>query len=71
MSTKEKNSSKTSDKFHVGIDAGSVSLNCAVINQRKEIVYEAPYRRHMGKVEEGAVALMDELYKRTVCNNTS
>ena len=31
-------------RYHVGIDAGSVSLNCIVINQHKEIVYEFPYK---------------------------
>ena len=43
--------------YHVGIDAGSVSLNCIVINENKDLVYEAPYGRHIGKVDEGFLPL--------------
>ncbi|MBW2124660.1 MAG: CoA activase, partial [Deltaproteobacteria bacterium] len=52
------------DRLYVGIDAGSVSLNCVVINQDKQIVYEAPYRRHLGKVEEETLGLLEELKER-------
>ncbi len=55
---------RDSDRFHVGIDAGSVSLNCIMINQEKEVVYEAPYTRHLGRVEEGVLDLIDALYER-------
>ena len=44
-----------SDSYYVGIDAGSVSLKVIVINQDKNIIYEAPYKRHMGRVEEEAL----------------
>ncbi|MFP4085760.1 MAG: acyl-CoA dehydratase activase [Desulfobacteraceae bacterium] len=50
--------------FYVGIDAGAVSLNCIVINPQKEIVYEAPYARHLGRVEERVAALLRDLYQR-------
>jgi predicted CoA-substrate-specific enzyme activase len=53
-----------SDRYYVGIDAGSVSLNAIVINQDKRILYEAPYKRHMGKVEEEALALIQDLRQR-------
>jgi predicted CoA-substrate-specific enzyme activase len=52
------------DQFYVGIDAGSVSLNCIVISDKKEILYELPYQRHIGKVEEGILALLSGLYKK-------
>lgn len=52
------------DKYYVGIDAGSVSLNCIVINDRREILFESPYRRHLGKVEEAVEALIEELYRK-------
>jgi predicted CoA-substrate-specific enzyme activase len=55
---------RNSDRLHVGIDAGSVSLNCAVINQAREIVYEFPYERHLGKVEDKLQVLMEELFER-------
>ncbi len=51
-------------KFYAGIDAGSVSVNGIVIQHEKKIVYEAPYKRHMGRVEEEVLALILELYKR-------
>ncbi|NQT55937.1 MAG: hypothetical protein HQ551_06880, partial [Desulfobacteraceae bacterium] len=53
-----------SDRFYVGIDAGSVSLNCIVINDERKIVYESPYNRHLGKVEEGILALIQGLYEK-------
>ena len=62
--TKGEMSSQNSDRFYAGIDAGSVSLNCIVINQNKEIVYEFPYERHLGKVEEGTSDLIQALYEK-------
>lgn len=53
-----------SDRYYVGIDAGSVSLNCVVINKEKEILYESPYKRHMGRVEEEVLGLIHDLYQR-------
>ncbi len=52
------------DKFYVGIDAGAVSLNCIVINGEREIIYESPYQRHLGRVEERISALMQNLYEK-------
>jgi predicted CoA-substrate-specific enzyme activase len=51
-------------RYHVGIDAGSVSLNCIVINQHKEIVHEFPYKRHQGRVEEKTVELLQVLCRK-------
>ncbi len=59
-----KNPPRGPDRFHVGIDAGAVSLNCVVINDNKEVVYDAPYERHLGRVEEGALSLIQDLYGR-------
>jgi len=56
--------SDNSDIFYVGIDAGSVSLNSVVINQAREIIYESPYKRHLGKVDEEVFSLIHELYRR-------
>lgn len=50
------------DRFVVGLDAGSVSLNGVVINQREEVVYELPYRRHQGRLETEIQRVLDELY---------
>lgn len=52
----------TKRQYHIGIDAGSVSLNCVVIDMNGRVVHEAPYTRHFGKVEAGFAALMESLY---------
>ncbi len=50
--------------LYVGVDLGSVSLNCVVIDPDRSIVYEHPYSRHFGQVEEQTISLMEELYRR-------
>ncbi len=57
---------RTADKeiFFAGIDVGSVSLNGIVINRAREIVFEAPYERHLGKVNERVLALIEEFQRR-------
>jgi len=52
------------EQLHVGIDAGSVSLNCIALSEAKKIVYEAPYERHLGKVEERVLGLIRFLYEK-------
>jgi len=47
----------------LGIDAGSVSLNCALIDQERVLVHEFPYRRHFGRVEEETLALLGEIHR--------
>lgn len=51
------------DQLYVGIDSGSVSLNCIVLNEAREIVYESPYARHLGKVEERVLDLIRYLHE--------
>ncbi|HWR98034.1 MAG TPA: acyl-CoA dehydratase activase [Candidatus Methanoperedens sp.] len=47
----------------VGVDAGSVSVNCAVVDAAGAIVHEEPYRRHFGRpahaVREALAAVRD------------
>ena len=52
---------RVSEEYYIGIDAGSVSLNAVVINQKKELIYEFPYKRHLGKVEEGVIDLIKKV----------
>jgi predicted CoA-substrate-specific enzyme activase len=49
--------------YYVGIDIGSVSLNCVLINRQREIVQEFPYRRHFGRAEEEALSVLKEIYE--------
>jgi len=53
-----------SKKYCVGIDIGSVSLNCIVINTDKEIVFESLYKRHFGKIDEEILSLVEELFQK-------
>jgi activator of 2-hydroxyglutaryl-CoA dehydratase len=55
---------KNSKKYSVGIDAGSVSLNCIVIDECREIVFESAYKRHFGKIDEELVGLVEELFEK-------
>jgi predicted CoA-substrate-specific enzyme activase len=52
-----------SHELYVGIDIGSISINCVVIDDQKQVVYEFPYQRHLGKIEERVLALVRGLYK--------
>jgi predicted CoA-substrate-specific enzyme activase len=63
MPNKDKISPQDSKQLYVGIDAGAVSLNCIVLNGKKEIVYEFPYQRHLGKVDQEVLRLVQEVYK--------
>ena len=58
-----------SQKYTVGIDVGSVSLNCMVINQNKDIVFESPYKRHFGKINEAILDLVEHLVASLGENN--
>ncbi len=38
--------------YDVGVDVGSVSINCMVIDQDRRVVLETPYLRHFGLAQE-------------------
>jgi len=59
-----KNRNETGEGLYVGIDAGSASVNCVVINRLKELVFEAPYSRHFGKVEEAVFDILTGIYEK-------
>ncbi|UCG06287.1 MAG: hypothetical protein JSV83_20635, partial [Desulfobacterales bacterium] len=52
------------EEYYVGIDVGSVSLNCIVINPGKEVVFESPYKRHFGRPDEETVNLIEGLFNK-------
>ncbi len=64
MSEARIDTAQPSDRLYAGIDAGSVSLNCIVVDERGEIVCELPYQRHLGKVEEGVLSLVQRLHQQ-------
>ncbi len=56
---------KTSSRnYSVGIDIGSVSLNCIVIDKNKEIIFESAYKRHFGKIDEEILSLVETLFQK-------
>jgi len=50
--------------LRVGIDAGSVSLNCMIIDSGRSIVNEFPYTRHLGRVQECVLGLISDIYEK-------
>lgn len=46
--------------YDIGVDVGSVSINCVVIDERQQIVFEAPYLRHFGLVHEETLKVLRE-----------
>ena len=61
--------STNSKEYTVGIDIGSVSLNCIVINKNKDVVFESPYKRHFGKIDEEILDLVERLFEKFGENN--
>ena len=56
--------STNSKEYTMGIDAGSVSLNCIVINKNKDVVFESAYKRHFGKIDEEILSLVEGLFHK-------
>ena len=50
--------------YDVGIDVGSVSINCVVIDELGNVLYEAPYLRHFGQVYQETRDLLGRLRER-------
>ena len=57
-------STSETKRYWAGIDAGSVSINCVVMDETKNVVYEHPYQRHLGRVEESVFNLIQSLYNK-------
>ena len=47
--------------YDVGIDVGSVSVNCVVIDEQQQVVMETPYLRHFGLFFEETLGLLGDL----------
>ena len=52
------------EKYYIGIDAGSVSLNSVVINSSREVVFESGYKRHFGRLDEEMYKLVRMLFRK-------
>ncbi|WP_028573625.1 acyl-CoA dehydratase activase [Desulfonatronovibrio hydrogenovorans] len=51
-------------KYDIGIDIGSVSINCAVLDSQGQVVSETPYKRHFGLILEETRSTLDEIFAR-------
>jgi len=49
-------------KYDVGIDIGSVSINCCVLDEKGQVVLETPYRRHFGLTVEETRTTLKEIF---------
>lgn len=49
--------------YDVGVDVGSVSINCVVIDEDQKVAFESPYLRHFGLVNEETERLLGEIFQ--------
>ncbi|MFP4083907.1 MAG: acyl-CoA dehydratase activase [Desulfonatronovibrio sp.] len=49
-------------RYDVGIDIGSVSINCAVLDKQGDVVLETPYKRHFGLIAQETAATLKEIF---------
>jgi len=52
------------ESYYIGVDAGSVSVNATVMNDKKEVIFEYPYTRHFGGANQSVFEIMSNLYDR-------
>ncbi|MCG6944715.1 MAG: acyl-CoA dehydratase activase [Deltaproteobacteria bacterium] len=50
--------------YTVGIDIGSVSINCVVVDNNGNLTYEVPYRRHFGRFVPETLDTLQSIYER-------
>ncbi len=50
--------------YYLGLDIGSVSINAVILNENKEIIFELPYTRHFGLVNEKTYNILKSIFDR-------
>ncbi len=50
--------------YYLGIDIGSTSINTAIVNEHKELVYEGDYVRHFGLIYDETYKLINDIFKK-------
>ncbi|WP_291320110.1 acyl-CoA dehydratase activase [Desulfonatronospira sp.] len=50
--------------YDVGLDVGSVSINCCVVDSHGQIAFESPYKRHFGLILEETRQILQDIYSR-------
>lgn len=49
-------------KYNIGIDIGSVSINCCVLDEQGRVIFETPYKRHFGLIIEETKNTLQEIF---------
>lgn len=55
--------------YDVGVDIGSVSINCVIVDESGDIVQEAPYLRHFGLIYEETHKLLEDILRQFRSSN--
>lgn len=55
--------------YDVGVDIGSVSINCVVLDENRQVVLETPYLRHFGLIYEETHKLLHGIVDRFRAEN--
>ncbi|MGC8494046.1 MAG: acyl-CoA dehydratase activase [Syntrophobacteraceae bacterium] len=50
--------------YDVGVDVGSVSINCIILDEKGKIVLETPYLRHFGLIYKETHNLLDNIIRK-------
>ncbi len=50
--------------YDIGLDIGSVSINCCVVDPAGQVVFETPYKRHFGLILEETRDILKAVYER-------
>ena len=50
--------------YDVGVDIGSVSINCVILDENRRVVLETPYLRHFGLIYEETRKLLENILLR-------
>jgi predicted CoA-substrate-specific enzyme activase len=57
--------------YDVGVDIGSVSINCIVLDENRQVVLETPYLRHFGLIYEETHKLLHDIMERFQAGDTN
>ena len=56
--------------YDVGVDVGSVSINCIILDENQRVVLETPYLRHFGLIYKQTHKLLDAVLRKIESENS-
>jgi predicted CoA-substrate-specific enzyme activase len=57
--------------YDVGVDVGSVSINCIILDENQKVVLETPYLRHFGLIYEETHKVLGDVLRRIEAQGSS